>query len=52
MLDWLAADTQPPPIKRLLLEPYLEARWGLESDKIKFQGCQAARHDDHVAVEI
>ena len=36
----------------LLLEPHLKTRLKLEKyDKIRFQGCRAARHDDHIHVQ-
>lgn len=41
-----------PKVRRILLQPHLERRWGLgQIDKIRQQGCQAARHDDHMHVE-
>ncbi len=40
-------------VKKLLLEPHLKQRLGLGGfDKIRFQGCRAARHDDHVHVQL
>lgn len=39
-------------VDRMLLEPYLRARWGLPSGVVRFQGCRAARHDDHVHVQL
>ena len=42
-----------PGISRLLIQPHLKTRLGLDAyDKIRFQGCKAARHDDHVHVEF
>ncbi|MCC6723039.1 MAG: hypothetical protein IT258_00920 [Saprospiraceae bacterium] len=36
---------------KILLEPHLKTRLGLEKeDKLRFQGCHAARHDDHIHV--
>jgi murein endopeptidase len=49
MLRWLADD---PRVGRMFLEPHLEARLGVSSTKIRFQGCRAARHDDHLHVEL
>lgn len=38
-------------VKKILLEPHLKTRLGLSKfDKIRFQGCKAARHDDHIHV--
>lgn len=42
-----------PAVSRLLVQPHLKTRLGLSAyDKIRFQGCKAARHDDHVHVEL
>ncbi|MBI1224057.1 MAG: hypothetical protein GC192_02360 [Bacteroidetes bacterium] len=38
-------------VHKILLEPHLKTRLGLDKiDKIRFQGCKAARHDDHFHV--
>lgn len=52
MIDWLVNDGEAPVVKKVLLEPHLKARLGIQSDKVRFQGCKAARHDDHVHIEI
>ena len=43
-LRWLL---ERPSVERVLLEPHLQQRLGLVHDKLRFQGCHAARHDDH-----
>ncbi len=43
LLQLLAADAQ-----KVLLEPHLQTRLGIQAANVKFQGCRAARHDDHV----
>ncbi len=48
----LRATTARPGIGKVLLEPHLERRLGVRSSKIRFQGCGAARHDDHVHVQL
>jgi hypothetical protein len=50
-LQWLATEGPDRGIEKILLEPHLKARLGLDSDLIRFQGCGAARHDDHIHVE-
>jgi hypothetical protein len=40
------------PISRLYIEPHLKTRLGLTSAKIRFHGCRAVRHDDHLHVQI
>ncbi len=40
-------------IGKILLEPHLKTRLGLSKyHKIRFQGCKAARHDDHIHVQL
>ncbi len=39
-------------ISRIFLEPHLTSSLGLRSAKIRFQGCRAARHDDHLHIEL
>lgn len=41
-----------PRVARVLIEPHITARLGIEHGKIRFQGCFAARHDDHVHIEF
>jgi len=43
LLQLLANDAQ-----KILLEPHLQARLGVQATNLKFQGCRAARHDDHI----
>ena len=46
----LAANSE---ITKIFIEPHLKNRWGLsEVDKIRFHGCQAVRHDDHIHLQI
>lgn len=49
-LRWLS-DTLPPDGK-IFLEPHLAGRLGVESANVRFQGCDAARHDDHIHVQL
>lgn len=38
---------------KIFLEPHLKQRWGLSGvDKIRFHGCHAVRHDDHIHTQI
>jgi hypothetical protein len=39
-------------IEKVLLEPHLQTRLGLSSPKLRFQGCRAARHDDHAHLQL
>jgi hypothetical protein len=49
MILWLKAR---PEVRRLFIEPYLADRLGVSGGKVRFQGCQAARHDDHLHIEV
>jgi hypothetical protein len=39
-------------IGKIFIEPHLKNRLELESNKIRFHGCQAVRHDDHIHVQL
>ena len=41
-----------PAIGKIFIEPHLKTRLNLNSDKIRFHGCQAVRHDDHIHVQL
>ena len=45
--------SKDPAVRRIFLEPHLKARLGFARDpKVRFAGCQAARHDDHIHVDF
>jgi len=44
--------TRQPEVAKIFVEPHLKDRLGLASDKIRFQGCRAARHDDHIHLQL
>ncbi len=50
--DILREMAEHPKTQKILLEPHLKTRLGLTSTKIRFQGCHAARHDDHLHLQI
>ena len=39
-------------IGKIFIEPHLKQRLRLKSAKIRFHGCQAVRHDDHIHVQL
>ncbi len=51
-LRWLTNEGQKFGIERIFIEPYIAARLGVSSPLLGFQGCRAARHDDHIHVQI
>jgi hypothetical protein len=40
--------TADPRIGKIFIEPHLKQRFAPSEAKIRFQGCRAARHDDHI----
>ncbi|MFZ1469760.1 MAG: hypothetical protein WAT09_12395 [Paracoccaceae bacterium] len=41
-----------PRVAKVFVGPPLAARLGLSGDKLRFQGCRAARHDDHIHLQL
>ncbi len=41
-----------PLTQKILIEPHLKTRMNLSNNKIRFQGCHAVRHDDHIHHQI
>lgn len=37
---------------KLFIEPHLKKRLNLTSGKVRFHGCQAVRHDDHIHFQL
>lgn len=52
VLRWLVTEGRAHGVERVFIEPYLAARLGVSSPMLGFQGCRAARHDDHIHVQI
>ena len=51
--DLLALLVADPRVRRIFVEPHLKTRLGFDGNaKVRFAGCQAARHDDHVHVDF
>lgn len=48
-VEFLIRDSR---VSRIFLEPHLARSLGLSSPKLRFQGCHAARHDDHIHFDI
>ncbi|WP_276482981.1 hypothetical protein [Paraflavitalea pollutisoli] len=44
--------TAHPAIGKLFIEPHLKARLELKSPKVRFHGCRAVRHDDHIHIQL
>lgn len=41
-----------PKIGKVFIEPHLKHRMGLTHPKIRFHGCRAVRHDDHIHIQL
>lgn len=41
-----------PQLQKVFIEPHLKTRMNLLHSKIRFHGCQAVRHDDHIHIQI
>ena len=39
-------------VSKIFIEPHLKSRMGLANQKVRFHGCRAVRHDDHIHVQI
>lgn len=50
-IRWLASNPVGTNYK-MFLEPHLSARLDVSGEAIRFQGCSAARHDDHLHLEF
>ncbi|MEM8749312.1 MAG: hypothetical protein AAGF28_03365 [Pseudomonadota bacterium] len=48
-INWLAKE---PRVGKVFLEPHLLDRYGVSHPKFRFQGCRAARHDDHFHIQL
>lgn len=52
MTTALALLSADPRITKIFIEPHLAQRFQAQSPKIRFQGCRAARHDDHIHIQL
>ncbi len=41
-----------PSTHKVFIEPHLKQRLGIENSKLRYHGCQAVRHDDHIHLQI
>ncbi|WP_417453065.1 hypothetical protein [Kiloniella sp.] len=51
-LQWLVKQGQSYKVSKVFVEPYLAKRLGVSNKIIRFQGCKAARHDDHIHLQV
>ena len=51
-LRWLASSGAQDGVGKVFVEPHLAQRLNVSGSVIRFQGCRAARHDDHIHVQL
>ena len=51
-LRWLALEGPGFGVERIFIEPHLAERLGVSNQNVRFQGCRAARHDDHIHFQV
>ncbi|PTW57574.1 hypothetical protein C8N35_11053 [Breoghania corrubedonensis] len=51
-LVWLFHNGREHGLQRVFVEPHLAHRLDVESPDLGFQGCRAARHDDHIHIQV
>lgn len=51
-LRWLALEGPEFGVERIFIEPHLAERLGVAHQNVRFQGCRAARHDDHIHFQV
>lgn len=51
-LRWLTEEGKKLGVSKIFVEPHLTRKLGIEDDIIRFQGCRAARHDDHIHIQV
>lgn len=39
-------------IGKVFIEKHLKVRLGLQDERLRFQGCRAVRHDDHIHIQL
>lgn len=44
--------TADPRVGKVFIEPHLTERLNISHPKLRFQGCRAARHDDHIHFQL
>lgn len=48
----VAAILRNDAIGKIFIEPHLKQRLGLTSKRVRYHGCQAVRHDDHIHLQL
>lgn len=48
----VTAILKQPKLGKLFIEPHLKKRLNLKSNKVRYHGCKAVRHDDHIHIQL
>ncbi|QHQ36833.1 hypothetical protein [Algicella marina] len=51
-LRWLTREGPEAGLGKVFVEPHIAQRSAISSTVIRFQGCRATRHDDHIHIEL
>ncbi|TCQ29601.1 hypothetical protein [Rhizobium sp. PP-CC-3G-465] len=51
-VSWLSTRGQDLGVEKIFIEPHLARTLGVENEIVRFQGCRAARHDDHIHFQV
>lgn len=50
--DLIKLLVKEPTTSKIFIEPHLKTRMNLQNSKVRFHGCRAVRHDDHIHLQI
>lgn len=51
-ISWLSTSGKDLGVEKIFIEPHLARTLGVENEIVRFQGCRAARHDDHIHFQV
>lgn len=51
-VQWLSSEGRKLGVEKIFIEPHLAKTLAVENDTVRFQGCRAARHDDHIHFQV
>lgn len=50
--DLILTTIKQQKVRKIFIEPHLKNRFGIQNNKVRFHGCQAVRHDDHIHIQL
>ena len=48
----ISALLKTPSLGKMFIEPHLKQRLNLTDSRVRYHGCQAVRHDDHIHIQL